>query len=151
MKQSTKEARPLKKIINNSNLYLCSQISQNYQDPFLGTFSAINLTLSDPSIFIDYNWRVYKDPLLQKPLLNNKGKLSYRKLRTTNNNKTPMTEFKKKANWSSLKKTMPCYTNPRIKYKLRRTHNTFYQHPHYHNQQNYSENTNYGSQRSAKT
>ncbi len=31
-------------------------------DPSSGTFPAIDLTLSDPSIFIEYNWKVYKDP-----------------------------------------------------------------------------------------
>ena len=40
---------------------LHNQKSQTHLDPPSGTFSAIDLTLSDSSIFIDYNWRVYKD------------------------------------------------------------------------------------------
>ena len=30
-------------------------------DPSSGSFTAIDLTLNDSSIFIDFNWRVYKD------------------------------------------------------------------------------------------
>ena len=43
------------------NLYLYNQKSLTHLDPSLGTFSAIDLTLSDPLFFLDYNWRVYKD------------------------------------------------------------------------------------------
>ena len=35
-----------------------------------------------------------------------------------------------KSKFEILQKIIPYYTNPRIKYKSRRTHNTFYKHPH---------------------
>ena len=59
----------------------------------MGTFSAIDLTLSDLSIFIDDNWRVYKDPYCygHSPIMEN----------STINNWKPQTKlpgwnFKKK-------------------------------------------------------
>ena len=59
----TKKARCLKKIIIiNNNLWLYNQNYQTPLDPSLVTFSAIDHTLSDPSIFIESNWRIYKDP-----------------------------------------------------------------------------------------
>ena len=45
--------------------------------------------------------------------------------------KPPTMEFQK-SKLAILQKAMPYPINPRIKYKLRRTHNTFYQQPHYH-------------------
>ena len=59
VKQETKH---LKKIISSNNICLHNEKFQTHLDPASGTFSAIDLTFSDPSIFIDYNWRVYKDP-----------------------------------------------------------------------------------------
>ena len=58
--KTTKEARPLKKL-SIATICLHYQKSQIYLDSSSGTLSAIDLTLSDSSIFIDYNWRVYKD------------------------------------------------------------------------------------------
>ena len=40
-----------KKIINSNNLFLHNQKSQTRLDPSLSTFFAVDLTLSDPSIF----------------------------------------------------------------------------------------------------
>ena len=60
--QRTKEVRPLKKIINNNNnLYLHNQKAQNHLSSSSGTFSAVDLILSDPATFIEYNWRVHED------------------------------------------------------------------------------------------
>ena len=66
---------------------------QTHLDPSLCTFSARNLTLSDPSIFIDYKWKVYKNPCCSDhyPIINEKH---YDwKLRTTNSDKIPTMEF----------------------------------------------------------
>ena len=129
-KTTNKRSQILEKIINSNSLCLHNQKSQTHRlgkydkthlDPSLGSFSAIELTLNDPSIFIDYNWRVCKGPCSSDhyPLLMENSTIK-KKLGTTWN-------FKR-ANWQSN------HTNPRIKYKLRRTHNTFYQHSHYHSQ-----------------
>ena len=57
-----KRSQTLKrKITNSNNLCLHNEKSQTHLDPFSDTFFAINLTVSDPSIFKEYNWRVYQD------------------------------------------------------------------------------------------
>ena len=62
---TNKRGQILEKITNSNNLCLHNQNSQTHLNPSSGSFSAIDLTLSDPLIFIDYNWRVYKDPITQ--------------------------------------------------------------------------------------
>ena len=54
--------RSFEKIINSDNSCLHNQNSQTHVNPSSASFSAIDLILSDPSIFTDYNWRVYKYP-----------------------------------------------------------------------------------------
>ena len=61
-KTTNKRGQILEKIINSNNLCLLNQNSQTHLNPSSGSFSAIDLTLSNPSIFTDYNCRVYKDP-----------------------------------------------------------------------------------------
>ena len=68
-KTTNKRGQILEKIINrhkgivrSPDLSIYNQNSQTHLNPSPGLFSAIELTLSDPSIFTDYNWSVYKDP-----------------------------------------------------------------------------------------
>ena len=68
-KTTNKRPDPRKKIINSNNLYLHNQNSQTHHDPSSDSFSAIDLTLSDSSIFTDYNWRVYEDPCDHYPII----------------------------------------------------------------------------------
>ena len=35
--------------------------SNTYLHPATGTYSAIDLTIHDPNLFFDYNWKVYND------------------------------------------------------------------------------------------
>ena len=35
--------------------------SNSYLHPATGTYSAIDLSISDPSLFLDYNWKVHDD------------------------------------------------------------------------------------------
>ena len=67
-----------------ATIYASAIKSQTHLDPPLGAFSAIDLTFSDPSIFLDYNWRIYKGPCLQWPLPNNNRKYYNRRLRIPN-------------------------------------------------------------------
>ena len=46
----------------NSEAILQDKNSQTHLNRSAGSFSAIDLTPSDTSIFTDYNWRVYTDP-----------------------------------------------------------------------------------------
>ena len=100
-KTINKRGQILKTIINSNNLCLHNQNSQTHLNQSSGSFSAIDLTLSDPSIFTDYNWRVYKDlcgsdhyPIIMK---NSTIKNSEQQI------KPPRWNFKR-ANWQSYKK-----------------------------------------------
>ena len=79
----------LEKLINCNDLCLHNQNSQTHLNPSSGSFSAIDLTLSEPSMFTDYNWRVYKDPCDSD--------------HTEPQLKPPRWNFKR-ANWKSYKK-----------------------------------------------
>ena len=61
-KTTNKRGQIIEKILNNNNLCLNNRNSQTHLYPSSGLISAIDLTLIDLSVFIDYNWRVYKDP-----------------------------------------------------------------------------------------
>ena len=58
---TNKRGQTLEKIIDNNNLCLHNRKAQTHLSSSLGTFSAIDLTLSDPATFIEYNWRVHED------------------------------------------------------------------------------------------
>ena len=92
-KTMNKRVQILKKKIKSNNLCRHNEKFQTHCDTSLGTFSIINLNLSDLSFFIDHNWRVYKDLCSSNQNPNNNGKHPDRKLRATNNCKIPMMEF----------------------------------------------------------
>ena len=48
-------------VINRNNLLLYNNESYTYLHPGTGTYSAIDLTLADASIFLDYIWKVHDD------------------------------------------------------------------------------------------
>ena len=48
-------------VINRNNLLLYNKKSYTYLHPGTGTYSAIDLTLADASIFLDYSWKVHDD------------------------------------------------------------------------------------------
>ena len=48
-------------IISNNNLCLFNSKSQTHLDPSSATYAALDLTLSDPSIFLDFSRNVYGD------------------------------------------------------------------------------------------
>ena len=48
-------------MINRNNLLLYNNKSYTYLHPGTGTYSAIDLTLADASIFLDYSWKVHDD------------------------------------------------------------------------------------------
>ena len=51
----------LSNIINNNNLCLFNKKSPTHLDPSSVTFSAIDLTLCNTSLFLDFTWTVYND------------------------------------------------------------------------------------------
>ena len=48
-------------VINRNNLRLYNNKAYTYLHPRTGTFSAIDLTLADASIFLDNSWKVHDD------------------------------------------------------------------------------------------
>ena len=48
-------------VINRNNLLLYNNKAYTYLHPGMGTYSAIDLTLADASIFLDYSWKVHDD------------------------------------------------------------------------------------------
>ena len=53
------KGKTLENIINNNNLCLFNKKSPTHLDPSSATYSAIDLTLCDTSLFLDFTWRVY--------------------------------------------------------------------------------------------
>ena len=47
--------------INRNNLLLYNNKAYTYLHPGTGNYSAIDLTLADASIFLDYSWKVHDD------------------------------------------------------------------------------------------
>ena len=100
-KMTNKRGQILEKIINSYNLCLHNQNSQTHLNPSSGSFSAIDLTLSDPSIFTDYNWRVYKDPFGSDhyPII-----MENSTIKNSEPQIKPLWRNFKRANWKSYKK-----------------------------------------------
>ena len=55
------KGRIVEDVINRNNLLLYNDKSYTYLHPGTGTYSAIDLTLADSSIFLDYSWKVHDD------------------------------------------------------------------------------------------
>ena len=53
--------RIIEDVINRNNLLLYNNKAYTYLHPGTGTYSAIDLTLADASIFLDYSWKVHDD------------------------------------------------------------------------------------------
>ena len=60
-KNTNQTGKNLETFINNNNLCIYNNKSPTYLCPFSGSYSAIDLSLSDPSILIDFSWQVMKD------------------------------------------------------------------------------------------
>ena len=53
--------RLIEDVIDRNNLLLYNNKAYYYLHPGTGTYSAIDLTLADASIFLDYSWKVHDD------------------------------------------------------------------------------------------
>ena len=100
---TNKRGQTLEKIINNNNLCLHNQKAQTHLSSSSGTFSSIDLTLSDPATFIEYNWRVHEDSCGSDhfPIIIENTKPGKSDPQTVS--KTPRWNFKK-ADWQAYKK-----------------------------------------------
>ena len=64
-KKTNKRDRIIGTIINQSQLCLFNNKENTYLHPATGTSSAIDLKMCDPAVYMDYNWRVPEDCILQ--------------------------------------------------------------------------------------
>ena len=59
--QNNKKGKDLENIINSNNLCTLNNKSPTYLHSLTGSYSAIDLTLTDPSSYMDYTWKVHND------------------------------------------------------------------------------------------
>ena len=105
-KDTNQRGRKIEKIINNNNLYLLNNKTQTYLSPASGTYSAIDLTICDPTTALDYNWRVQEEPHGSDhfPII-------LEHLNTKPEDKTPGWNLHK-ADWEKFKKSCLTKLNP---------------------------------------
>ena len=60
-RDTDQKGRIIEDVINRNNLLLYNNKSYTYLHPGTGTYSAIDLTLADASIFLDYSGKVHDD------------------------------------------------------------------------------------------
>ena len=60
--KTNKKGTDLEKVINSNNLCILNNKSPTYLNPSTGSYSAIEITLSDPSSYMDYIWKVNDNP-----------------------------------------------------------------------------------------
>ena len=60
-RDTDQKGRIIEDVINRNNLLLYNNKSYTYLHPGTGTYSAIDLTLADASIFLVYSWKVHDD------------------------------------------------------------------------------------------
>ena len=59
--ENQQKGTDMAKVTNSNNLYILNNESPTYLNPCTGSNSAIDITLSDPSSYMDYTWKVHDD------------------------------------------------------------------------------------------
>ena len=59
--KTDKKGKVIKSLLNQHQLCMYNNKSNTYLHPATGTYSAIDLSICDPSLFLDYNWKVHDD------------------------------------------------------------------------------------------
>ena len=60
-RDTDQKGRIIEDVINSNNLLLYNNKSYAYLHPGTGTYSVIDLTLADASLFLDYGWKIHDD------------------------------------------------------------------------------------------
>ena len=60
--KTDKKVTDLEKVTNRKNLNILNNKSPTYLNPSTVSYSAIDITLPDPSSYMDYTWKVHDDP-----------------------------------------------------------------------------------------
>ena len=59
--KTNKKGKDLEKVINTNNPYILNNKSNTYLNSFTGSYSAIDLTLCDPTSYMDYRRKIHND------------------------------------------------------------------------------------------
>ena len=60
-KKTDKMSKVIESLLNQYQLCMYNYKSNTYLQPATGTYSAIDLSICDPSLFLDYKWKVHDD------------------------------------------------------------------------------------------
>ena len=60
-KKTDKKGKVIESLLNQHQLCMYNNKSNTYLHPATGTYSAIDLSICNPSLFLDYNWKVHDD------------------------------------------------------------------------------------------
>ena len=60
-KKTDKKSKVIVSLLNQNQLCMYNNKSNTYLHPATGTYSAIDLSICDPSLFLNYNWKVNND------------------------------------------------------------------------------------------
>ena len=59
--KTDKKGKVIESLLNQHQLCMYNNKSNTYLHPATGTYSAIDLSICDPSLFLDYNWKIHDD------------------------------------------------------------------------------------------
>ena len=58
-KKTDKKGKVIESLLNQHQLYMYNNKSNTYLHPATGTYSVIDLSICEPSLFLNYNWKVH--------------------------------------------------------------------------------------------
>ena len=61
VRKTDKKGIVIESLLNQHQLCMYNKKSNTYLHPATGTYSAIDLSVCDPFLFLDYNWKVHDD------------------------------------------------------------------------------------------
>lgn len=95
-KETNTKGIKIEQLINDNNLCLLNQKEPTYISPSNGATSAIDLTMCDPSSFLDYTWSTYEDTCGSDhyPILINYNSTIQNNTPRWNTNRADWTKFK---------------------------------------------------------
>ena len=60
-KKTDKKSKIIELLLNKHHLCICNNRSNTYLYPVTGTYALIDLTICNPELFLDYDWKVHDD------------------------------------------------------------------------------------------
>ena len=118
-RDTNERGRKIENFMNKNNLCLLNNKSPSYLHPATGTHSVIDLILSDPTIYVDYNWKTNEDNCGSDHYL-----IILERLEPKLEEKIPCWNLQR-AKWEHFK-TLPCQFKSKSQYKPRRPQHLFH-------------------------